>query len=414
MRQRAELTDVLLRKMRAPEQAQIDIWDRSIPGFGVRCTRAGTKTFVLVYRTRGKKWRRTSLGRYPTVTLAEARKRADAAVREISAGRDPQADRGTTRSAAPGSFSAAVEAFVADYCKQQNRISTAAETERILEAVFVPVWEKHSIHDIAKSDVIDVLKGIMERGKPSAARHAFATVRKFFNWCVEQEIIEVSPCLTIKPPAKAGSRDRVLNDKELVTIWEASTSEGYPFGPIVQLLALTAQRRGEVVGMKWQELELDVSEPNWTIPATRTKNNRRHVVPLTPAAVAILKALPRLASEFVFPARAKPEQAYSGYSKGKRAVNATAQLHDWTLHDLRRTAATGMARAGVAPHVVERILNHVSGTFKGVAGVYNRFGYLPEMRQAFLVWEEHVLGLLRNKAEVAEKAAGEGDDRAAA
>ena len=413
MRLRAELTDVCLRKMRTPEQAQIDIWDRLIPGFGVRCTQAGTKTFVLVYRTRGKKWRRMSLGRYPTVTLAEARKRAVAALREISGGRDPQAAKGTTRTAAPGSFGATVETFVAEYCKQQNRASTAMETERILRSVFVPVWEKRSVADITKFDVLEVLKGIMKRGKPSAARHAFAAVRKFFNWCVEQEIIEVSPCLTIKPPAKANCRDRVMTDTELTAIWEASTISGYPFGPIVQLLALTAQRRGEVVGMRWEELELEVPEPSWTIPASRTKNNRTHVVPLTPAAIAIITALPRFTSDIVFPARGKPEQAYSGYSKGKRAVDAAARLHDWTLHDLRRTAATGMARAGVAPHVVERILNHVSGTFKGVAGVYNRFGYLPEMRQALLVWEDHVLGLLRKKAEAGKKTAAE-DDLAAA
>lgn len=389
MRRRAELTDVFLRKMRPPEQAQIDVWDRWIPGFGVRCSRAGTKTFVLVYRVRGK-WRRMSLGRYPNLKLAEARKRADAALREISAGRDPQAAKGTTRSTAPDSFDATVETFIATYCKQQNRASTAAETERMLRSVFVPIWQRRSVRDVAKTDVLDVLRGIMERGMPSAARHAFATIRKFFNWCVEQEMIETSPCLTIKPPAKANSRDRVLNDAELAVIWRASAEEGYPFGPIVQLLALTAQRRGEVVGMRWDELQLEMAEPVWTIPAKRTKNNRPHVVPLTPAAVAIIKALPRFTSEFVFPARGKPEQAYSGYSKGKRAVDASADLHDWTLHDLRRTAATGMARASVPPHVVERILNHVSGTFKGVAGVYNRFGYLPEMREALLAWEAHI------------------------
>lgn len=389
MRLGAELTDVFLRKMRPPEQAQIDIWDRSIPGFGVRCSRKGTKTFVLVYRVRGK-WRRMSLGRYPTVKLADARKRADAALREISAGRDPQAAKGTTRTAPPGSFGATVESFIADYCKQQNRASTAAETERVLRSVFMPLWEKHSLHDIAKPDVLDVLRGIMERGTPSAARHAFATIRKFFNWCVEQGLVETSPCLTIKPPAKAGNRDRVLNDAELAVIWRASTEESYPFGPIVQLLALTAQRRGEVVGMRWDELQLEIPEPVWTIPASRTKNNRPHVVPLTPMAISIIQTLPRLTSVFVFPARGKPDQAYSGYSKGKRAVDKAADLHDWTLHDLRRTAATGMARARVPPHVVERILNHVSGTFKGVAGVYNRFGYLPEMREALMIWEAYI------------------------
>lgn len=142
--------------------------------------------------------------------------------------------------------------------------------------------------------------------------------------------------------------------------------------------------------MKWAELDLAAAEPIWPIPGARTKNGKAHIVPLTLAAVKILDSLPRFTSAFVFPARGKPEQAYSGHSKGKRSLDAAAGIHDWTLHDLRRTAATGMARAGVAPHVVERILNHVSGTFKGVAGVYNRFGYLPEMREALEVWEAHL------------------------
>jgi integrase len=118
------------------------------------------------------------------------------------------------------------------------------------------------------------------------------------------------------------------------------------------------------------------------------------VVPLTPAVVSVILSIPRTSSPFLFPARGKPDQAYSGNSKGNRAIDAVAELHDWTLHDLRRTAATGMARARVPPHVVERVLNHVSGTFGGVAGVYNRFGYHPEMKEALVTWEEHVLQLV--------------------
>lgn len=390
MAEKTQLTDVLLRKMRAPERGQTDIWDAKISGFGIRVSASGTKTFVMVYRFKGK-WRRDSLGQYPTISLQEARSKAERARADLSEGKDPRGGRETARPAPKSeSFGAAVAAFIAGYVKRHNRASTAGETERLLRAVFVPVWERRALAEIRKPDVLDVIDGIMDRGKPSAARHAFAAIRKFFNWCTERGLLEDSPCRNIKPPVKANSRERVLTDPELSIVWQAAVEQGQPFGTIVQLLMLTAQRRGEVVGMLWAELDLDGGL--WTIPGSRTKNHKPHMVPLTETAVAVLKETPRLVdSPFVFPARGMPDQAYSGYSKGKRSLDAAADLHDWTLHDLRRTAATGMARAGVAPHVVERILNHVSGTFGGVAGVYNRFQYLPEMRAALMLWEEHLL-----------------------
>ena len=180
----------------------------------------------------------------------------------------------------------------------------------------------------------------------------------------------------------------MLSDDELKTIWTNAITVGYAFGPIVQFLMLTAQRRGEVAAMQWNDI--DSTKAVWTIPADRTKNGKPHAVPLSPSALALLATIPRMTSPFVFPARRKPNQPYSGYSKGKRELDAAADLHDWTLHDIRRTAATGMARLGIAPHVVERVLNHVSGTFSGVAGIYNRFRYEDEMRAALLAWAVHV------------------------
>lgn len=390
------LTDILLRKMTPPASGQVDIWDGKISGFGIRCSATGTKTFVMVYRYRGE-WRRASLGRYPALSLQEARRRAETARADLAEGRDPQDRHASARPAAKvESFAASVEAFLAGHCKRNNRASTAAETERLLRSVFMPEWERRAVADIRKPDVLDVLDAILERGKPSAARHAFAAIRKLFNWCVERGIIEQSPCLSIKPPAKHNSRERVLNDTELAAIWLAAVGQGYPFGTVVQLLMLTVQRRGEVVGMEWTELDLESAV--WTIPGNRTKNHKPHLVPLTPAAVAIIEGLPRFTSNLVFPARGKLDQPYSGYSKGKRTLDAAAGLHDWTLHDLRRTAATGMARERVPPHVVERVLNHVSGSFGGVAGVYNRFQYLDEMRAALGAWETHVVALVASQS----------------
>ena len=270
------------------------------------------------------------------------------------------------------------------HCRKRNRTATANETERLLRANFLPHWGHRAIGSIEKQDVLNLTDAMLVSGRPGAANHAFAAVRKFFNWCVERDIISVSPCLGIRTPARLPSRDRVLDHPELRVLWRAAASQGYPFGTIFQLLALTGQRRGEVVGMQWDELDLDAAL--WTIPGTRTKNGKQHFVPLSPQALHILRTVPRWSSAFVFPARGKLDRPYSGYSKGKRMLDATAGLHDWTLHDLRRSAATGMAKLGSPPHVVEKILNHASGSFGGVAGIYNRFHYVDEMRAALDAW----------------------------
>lgn len=374
------LNDLIIRKLPIPSEGVAQHPDGKIPGFGVRVTAGGAKSFYLVYRHHGKN-RRLNLGRYPQTSLTKARAKAFAALSEIEENRDP-----ANSQLAAGGFEEAVNTFVADYCKRYNRESTAAETERLLRVYFVPAWKSRAVETIGKADVTAALEPVMKRGKHMAARHAFAAVRKLFNWMVEQGSLETSPCLGMKPPAKAGSRDRVLTDDELKIIWTAAEGVGLPFGPVVQILMLTGQRRGEVVGMRWADLDLD--KALWTIPGERTKNAKPHAVPLSAAVVAIIAAIPRTGSAFVFPARGRPEQAYSGYSKGKRELDALAKLHDWTLHDLRRTAATGMARLGIAPHVVERVLNHVSGTFAGVAGIYNRFRYEDEMKAALDAWAE--------------------------
>ncbi len=400
MADRTSLTDVAIRKMTPPAEGQAETWDKKVPGFGVRVTPAGTKSFVFLYRIEGRP-RRLTLGRYPDTTLAKARDLAQQALAQVRRGLDPQV------SVPSGSamFRAVLDEFVEAHCARHNRASTAKETERLLRSEFLPLWEERGFSEIRKADVLSAIDAIVKRGTPSAANHAFAAIRKLFNWAVGRGYIELSPCIGISRPAKQNSRDRVLGDHELLALWSAAEQVGYPFGSIFQLLALTAQRRGEVAGMRWSDLEL--AERTWTIPAELTKNNRQHTVPLTPAALMILNNLPRFHDVWVFPARGD-NGPYVGFSKAKRRLDKLANVKrrldanankettdevediEWTLHDLRRTAATGMGKLGVPPHVVERVLNHASGQFKGVAGIYNRFGYLPEMRAALEKWEAHV------------------------
>jgi integrase len=229
-----------------------------------------------------------------------------------------------------------------------------------------------------------VLDDTVEQGLPSAANHALSAIRKFFNWCVERGMLETSPCQGIKKPANNNARERVLDIDELAAVWKGASLVGYPFGPIVQLLILTAQRRNEVAQMQWSQIDLNAA--TWSLPSELTKNKRPHVVPLAPQSLALLKSLPRFTSDYVFPARGE-HPAFAHFSRGKVRLDALAGVSEWTLHDLRRTTATHMAQLGVAPHVIERLLNHISGTFGGVAGVYNRFQYLDEMRAGLTAWE---------------------------
>jgi len=386
---RQPLTDLAIRKLSLDAGERVELWDATLPGFGVRVSSAGTKSFVLLYRLRGQS-RRMTVGRHPIMSLAEARAMAREVLGKVAHGIDPQQEKDEAKSSLQ--FADVVGQFIGKHCEPNNRANTKRETERILRTVFEARWGRRDIRDIAKADVLVVLDLYVDDGKASSANHALAAIRKFFNWCVERGLLDVSPTMAIKRPAKLDARSRVLDDRELRAIWLSAETMGYPFGRLVQLLLLTGQRRNEVVSMAWPQL--DVEERTWTLPAALTKNNRAHVVPITDAALSVMQSIPRFTDGLLFASRSNSERSFSGFSKSKRQFDIMCGVTNWTLHDLRRTAATRLGRLKVAPHVVERILNHSSGTFAGVAGVYNRFEYLPEMREALELWASHLQALI--------------------
>ena len=387
------LTDMALRRISPPPFGSLEVWDGKIPGFGIRVSPKGTKSFILVFRVDGRA-RRLTIGRYPTLSLAEARSLAKQALSEIAQGNDPAEKKKQSRNTSerdPFAFESFVAEFIEKYARPKNK--DWAESHRLLKREFVKHWGKRDIRKINKPDITLIIDGIVTRGSPSAANHALAAIRRLFNWAVERGVIDFSPCQGLKPPGKLKSRERVLSDDELVAIWNAASSEAYPFGIITQLLMLTGQRRGEVIAMRWQDLDLTHSV--WSLPGDLNKSGRAHEIPLTPSAVIILRQLPRLHEVLVFPANRKgTDNPVSGIGKAKQRIEKSSDVADWRLHDIRRTVATGMARLKITPHVVEKVLNHSSGTFSGVAGVYNRFGYLPEMREALEAWEAHLTSLL--------------------
>ena len=391
-------TDITIRNLKARDGERIEVWDDKIAGLGIRVSPAGTKSFVLLYRLKGQP-KRMTLGRYPLLSLGDARKRATEVLYKISQGSNPQAEKEEARTFPR--FDETLEDFVRIYCNRQNRERTARETERLLRARFLKAWAARNIREIKKHDVLKIIDGIVEEGKPSAANHAFAAIRKLFSWCVQRGIVEANPCTGIGAPSATVDRERVLTDAELAAVWNAAEATGYPYTAIVKLLILTAQRRSEVTGLRWTEV--DAEQGLWSMPAERTKNGRAHQVPLLPMTKGIMSSLPKLNPTFAFPARGNDEPTFSGFSKMKRRLDELSGVAGWTLHDLRRTTATKLAGLGVAPHVVEKLLNHTTGTLGGVAGIYNRFQYVAEMREALARWEMHVKALTA-VASVEEKA----------
>jgi integrase len=381
------LTEFNLKNLQ-PRPKQFEIFDDKIPGFAIRVSPGGSKSFVLLYRI-GKKSRRWTLGRYPTLSLAEARQKARDALASIIRGVDPARVKIEFREKYDSLlFYNVVRNYIEHYA--QVKTHSWKETENIITRVFVKHWENAPITKITRIDVTGILRTLVKRS-PSSANRSFAVIRAFFNWCVSEGLITHSPCLGVKMPSRAQSRDRVLTDNEIIAIWKGCDQIGYPFGPMTKLLFLTGQRRNEVAKMEWAEIDLE--QAIWTQPASKNKSGRKHLVPLTHDAVEVLQTVPKLHDELVFPARGK-DRAASGFSKWKAKLDQLSGVTGWTLHDIRRTVATKLASLNIPIHVTELILNHFSTKLSGVTAIYNRHEYLQERREALKRWADHLSGLL--------------------
>jgi integrase len=358
----------------------------------------GGMTWAFRYRDHGRP-RKLTIGAYPAIGLAKARAEAARAKVTLADGDDPAAAKRAAKAAKRVLKSADdhVERVIADFVSLYAKPNTRdwKETQRLLMQ-FADAWKGRPLPEIGKPDIHRLLDAIVARGAPVGANRAFAQLRKMCKWAVSRGILDRNPCDGIDPPSIEKSRDRVLDTAELHLVWRATDDLGFPFGPIVKLLALTGQRRSEVGGMEWRESDLE--NGLWTIPASRSKNKRQHAFPLSPEAIEIIKSLPRFSgSRFLFsPGNTPP----SGFSRAKTRLDALiAKLNDgnviepWILHDIRRSVASGLAGFGVNLPVIERCLNHVSGSFAGIVGVYQRYDFAVEMRAAMERWGRHVEAL---------------------
>lgn len=410
------LTDLAIAALKPGGKRQ-ELADPRVDGLFVIVQPSGTKGWTYRYRY-GRRWRRISLGTFPGINLAKARARAEAAVHALERGEDPSiALYGPKReqymaTADRESFGILIRRFFHDHAIPNTR--SWRETARLIGLKIVEAenkkiefedkpggivarWAERPVGGIKRRDIIEMIDASRARGATTTANRELAAVRKFFSWALGKNIVEVNPALGIPDPAPENARDRVLTDDELRVIWLAADGEGYPSGDIVKLLTLTGQRRLEVSGASWPEFDLKAR--TWLLPGVRTKNKRQHLVPLSDAALDVLTGLPRFTGgTFLFGQDGRT--GFSGYSKAKARIDeritklVEGEFAPWTLHDLRRTCATGMARLGVAPHIVEAVLNHISGSKAGVAGIYNLYAYEAEKREALTRWADHIQRLI--------------------
>ncbi len=363
-------------------------FDSELTGFGCRLRRGidgkVRKSYVVQYR-RGKQTRRIKLDAGNALTAEQARAAAKTILAKVALGEDPQAERIGRRDAR--SLRSVVDEFLA-----AKRASVRPATYRALQAYLTGSYFRplHStlIDQIIRADVAGRLAAITREHGGNTAMQCRAKLGAVFTFGMEMGLVDSNPVIGTKRPEGGKARTRVLADAELAGIWRACQDDDH--GRIVRLLILTACRRQEIGGMMWPEIDLD--RGTWTIPAERSKNDRAHTLPLLAKALAIIAAVPRMVDrDHLFGVRG---EGFRRWSAGKAALDERADVADWTLHDIRRTVATRLADLGVAPHVIETILNHQSGHKSGVAGTYNRSTYEAEVRAALALWVDHVAALV--------------------
>ncbi|MBY5624419.1 tyrosine-type recombinase/integrase [Rhizobium leguminosarum] len=388
-----------------------EIPDGGLPGLYLIIQPSGVTSWAIRYRFEGKP-KKFTIGPLPLFPLAKAREEASKLLRDVSEGKDPAAAKATKKALKLDIVNDALDEFIKRYVEKKNRPSTFTERKRLFDKDVRPKFGKRTMKSIKRQEIVAHLDEVAERA-PIVANRLLSLLRKFFNWAVQRDIIDMSPMeKKIDKPSEETTRDRILADDEVRLLWLASGKIGYPFGPMARLLLLTAQRRSEVSGARWWEMELGGNDQQWIIPPERAKNRKEHFVALAAQTLREIEALPKIRpaedEEPIFLFTTTGVTKVSGYGRAKKNIDAEmlkiaredaealgqspakVELEPWTFHDLRRTAASGMARLGVPLHVVEAVINHRSGSIKGVAAVYNRYDYAEEKRAALIAWADHV------------------------
>ena len=366
-------------------------FDDSLTGFGYRMRQgAGGKvlrSWIAQYRRAGAT-RRMLIGSAAAVTADQARTKAKKVLAAVALGDDPQAEKAERRTKDQVTMRAVVNEYIADRTSDW-RAQTRHGVTLYLTGPYFRTLHGMAVDKITRRDVASRVVAIKREHSPIVAAAARAKLSAFFVWCLRQGLTEHNPVIGTEQPKRTASRDRVLSDDELATIWRSCNDGDH--GKIVRMMILTGCRRNEIGGMCWSEIAPDKS--TWTLPAVRSKNKRALTLPVLPMMREILDTVPQMVSrDQLFGQRS--EKGFAGWDKGKQSIDEGSGVTGWRRHDLRRTVATRMADIGIAPHIIEAVLGHHGGFRAGIAGVYNRSPYEREVRAALATWHDHLRAII--------------------
>jgi integrase len=377
------LTELAIKKAK-PADKRYDLFDASVRGLGLRVATSGTKSWFMMRRFNGRMIR-TTFGRYPEVPLALARLKAPNILADM-------ADGQTAGQRKTDLFRVVLDEWLK---KDQAKNKSVHQVRVAMYKHVLPTFGSIPVASITKRDINRLIDKIVDAGSPIAANRVLAFTKRFFSWCKERDILELSPAEAIRPPSKEKTRDRVLTLEEMKKFWVACDQIGYPWGPIFQLLLLTGARLREVAQASWDEIS--IVDRTLDLPARRTKNGRSHQIQLSVQAMNIIQALPKVEGQgLLFTTNGKT--AVSGFSKVKKRLDIMSGVSDWRYHDLRRSFAThSTERLSISPVIADKILNHVTGQVRGVAAIYQHGEYLEERRTALQKWGDFIQELATNE-----------------
>jgi integrase len=421
------------------------VYDALVPGFGVRVSDKRKRTFIM-YRRLGKGGRpvRYTLGEYvpgakegEEGSLDRARARAREAFTALKSGRDPKEDERKQQREEARRQKNTVAAVGEDFIKHYvSALRSGDHMESVVRRELIARWGDRPINEIERRDAVELVEDLAHRGKPHAARLAFAHARTFFNWAIERSLygLEASPCDRVRVgkligKSKLKPRERALDDDEIRLVWLAAAKAGraenrgkarprkedaptpalkpgYPFGDMTKLLLLTGLRLREVAEARWREFDLDGAL--WTIPKSRTKGDAEHLVPLSPAAVNLMRSLPREKNAVYVLSTTGGKKPISGFGKGKDGIDRIVEnlrkeeapgeqiepMENWRFHDLRRTLRTRLAALRVPDVVIEAVLGHKK---LGLRKVYDQHEYLDEKKDALQRWAARLQAIVERK-----------------
>jgi integrase len=370
--------------LQAIDGKRTDYFDTTLPGFSVRVSPSGRKSFCVLYR-RGRRLRRLTIGRHSVLSLKQAREIARDALVEVARGGDPAARKLEERKAP--TFAELADGYLERYAKPNKK--SWSEDQRIIQNKLNPVLGRIPAKDVTRADLRRLLEDIVRRPAPVEANRTHAVLRKLFNWAISQDLVEQTPCFGLPRPAKERARHHVLSEDDLLRLWRGLEKECCSTSAIFKLRLLTAQRGGEVHSMEWAHV--DLKSTWWTIPSERSKNGLPHRVPLSPPAIRILREVQEFSglSKWVFPNK-KGDFHVKTLQRAVERIRKRSSV-DFRGHDLRRTAASFMTSMGIGRIVVARILNHAE---RGVTAVYDRHSYDPEKKQALDAWAQRLIVLV--------------------